>query len=181
MTAAARVEPMAIIAPTESQTLGLRPVLRDAAALLLGIACLMAGNGLSSTLLGTRAGIEGFRPGITGIVLAGFYAGFVIGSLVAPSTIARVGHIRVFAGLASLGSASILIHVIDPVPATWCLSRSDMRCGSGRTGTEKVANDTGTTAMESRTEATTKVVKPAGSVTVNSTCPPSSEALTTVM
>ncbi|MEO6988488.1 MAG: MFS transporter [Aquihabitans sp.] len=123
MTVVAPVEPVPVIAPTEPQTLGLRPVLRDASALLLGIACLMAGNGLSSTLLGTRAGIEGFRPGITGIVLAGFYAGFVIGSLVAPSTIARVGHIRVFAGLASLGSASILIHVIDPAPATWFLLR----------------------------------------------------------
>lgn len=112
-----------VVAPTEPQTLGLRPVLRDASALLLGIACLMAGNGLSSTLLGTRAGIEGFRPSVTGIVLAGFYVGFVVGSLVAPSTIARVGHIRVFAGLASLGSASVLIHVISPDPVTWFLLR----------------------------------------------------------
>ena len=101
----------------------MRPVLRDATPLLLGIACLMAGNGLSSTLLGTRASLEGFRPSVIGVVLAGFYAGFAIGSLVAPSTIARVGHIRVFAGLASLGSAAILIHVIQPDPVSWFLLR----------------------------------------------------------
>lgn len=99
-------------------------VLREAAPLLVSVACLMAGNGLSSTLLGTRAGIEGFRPTVVGVVLAGFYLGFVAGSLVAPETILRVGHVRVFAGLASLGSAAILVHIITPSPITWFVLRA---------------------------------------------------------
>lgn len=114
---------MTVVAPTEAQTLGLRPVLRDATPLLLGLACLMVGNGLSSTLLGARANLEGFRPVVVGVVLAGFYAGFVIGSLVAPSTIDRVGHIRVFAGLASLGSAAVLIHIVLRDPISWFMLR----------------------------------------------------------
>lgn len=115
---------MTAIAPTEPSPLGLRPVLRDAAPLLLGLAAFMAGNGLASTLLGARAVIEGFRPATVGVVLTGFYLGLTVGSLKAPSTIARVGHIRVFAGLASLSSASILLHLMRPQPATWFLLRA---------------------------------------------------------
>lgn len=103
---------------------GLRPALRDASPLLLSIGLLMAGNGLTSTLLGTRAGLEGFRPSIVGIVLAGYYVGFLAGSMMAPSTITRVGHVRVFAGLASLASGAVLVHVMRPEPITWFVLRA---------------------------------------------------------
>lgn len=103
---------------------GLRGALRDAAPLLVGVGLLMAGNGLTGTLLGVRAGLEGFGPAMTGVVLAGYYAGFLAGSLVAPSTIARVGHVRVFAGLASLASAAVLVHVVQPEPVTWFVLRA---------------------------------------------------------
>lgn len=115
---------MTVHAPTEPAPLGLRSVLRDAAPLLVGLGAFMAGNGLASTLLGTRAVIEGFRPAVVGIVLTGFYLGLTVGSLAAPSTIARVGHIRVFAGLASLSSAAILLHLMRPQPTTWFLLRA---------------------------------------------------------
>ncbi|MCB0971495.1 MAG: MFS transporter, partial [Acidimicrobiales bacterium] len=59
-----------------------------------------------------------------GVVLAGYYVGVVVGSLVAPALIARVGHIRVFAGLASLNSAVVLVHVVRPEPATWFALRA---------------------------------------------------------
>src|SRR3546814_5658906 len=84
----------------------------------------MAGNGLTSTLLGIRAGLEGFRPSVVGVVLAGYYLGFAVGSLAAPPTIVRVGHVRVFAGLASLASGTVLIHVLRPEPATWFVLRA---------------------------------------------------------
>src|SRR3546814_15168328 len=78
----------------------------------------MAGNGLTSTLLGIRAGLEGFRPSVVGVVLAGYYLGFAVGSLAAPPTIVRVGHVRVLAGLASLASDTVLNNVLRPEPAT---------------------------------------------------------------
>ncbi|MCD9624146.1 MFS transporter [Rhabdothermincola salaria] len=102
----------------------LRGSLLAAVPLLVAVALLMAGNGLTSTLLGIRAGLEGFAPGIVGVVLAGYYLGFAVGSMVAPSTITRVGHVRVFAGLASLASAAVLLHVIRPEPLTWFLLRA---------------------------------------------------------
>lgn len=102
----------------------LRHALRDAWPLLAAVGLLMAGNGLTGTLLGVRAGLEGFGPTVTGIVLAGYYAGFLVGSLVTPSTIMRVGHVRVFAGLASLASTAVLIHVVRRDPASWFALRA---------------------------------------------------------
>lgn len=102
---------------------GLGTALRDAAPLLVSVALLLAGGGLAATMLGARAGIEGFRPSVIGIVLAGYYAGYVGGSLFAPSAIDRVGHVRVFAGLAALASGALLLHVVFIEPITWFLLR----------------------------------------------------------
>lgn len=109
---------------TEASPIGLRRTLRGALPLFMSLGFLMAGNGLTSTLLGFRSGIEGFAPSVTGIILAGYYLGFFLGSLVAPSAILRVGHIRVFAGLASLASCAVILHVVHAHPITWFLLRA---------------------------------------------------------
>lgn len=108
----------------DAQASGLPRALRDAWPLLAAVGLLMAGNGLTGTLLGVRAGLEGFGPTVTGVVLAGYYAGFLVGSLVTPSTIMRVGHVRVFAGLASLASTAVLIHVLRRDPTSWFALRA---------------------------------------------------------
>ncbi len=81
-------------------------------ALLLGFGVLMLGDGLQGTLLAVRADIEGFSATTTGLVMSAFYAGFLLGSILNPKITAKVGHIRVFAALAALASASILIHAL---------------------------------------------------------------------
>lgn len=88
-------------------------------ALLLGIALMMLGNGLQGTLLGVRATLEGFPTGVTGLVMTGYYLGFLAGSVLAPRIVQRVGHIRVFAALASIASASVLMHAILVDPWSW--------------------------------------------------------------
>lgn len=88
-------------------------------ALLLGIALIMLGNGLQGTLLGVRATLEGFPTTVTGFVMTGYFAGFLAGSVLAPKIVARVGHIRVFAALASLASSAVLIHAAFVDPWTW--------------------------------------------------------------
>lgn len=103
---------------------GLRGSLRDAFPLLAAFSLLMIGNSLTSTLLGIRSALEGFSESVTGIILAGYYLGFLLGSLWAPSTIGRVGHIRVFAGLASLASCSVVLHIVQAAPFTWFLLRA---------------------------------------------------------
>lgn len=92
-------------------------------ALFLGIALLMLGNGLQGTLLGLRATLEGFPTLVTGLVMSGYYTGFLAGSTVTPMLVKRVGHIRVFAALASLASTSALIHAVFLEPIVWIAMR----------------------------------------------------------
>ncbi len=81
---------------------------------LLGI-----GNGLGTSLLGIRATIEDFSSLAAGISLAGYYVGFLVGSRVIGDLLANVGHVRVFAGLASLASSAILMHGLFLTPSIW--------------------------------------------------------------
>ena len=92
-------------------------------ALLLGIAFIMLGNGLQNTLLGVRATLEGFGTGVTGLVMTAYFVGFVTGSTIVPRLLANVGHIRVFAALASLASSAVLVHTVFVTPLTWGLVR----------------------------------------------------------
>ena len=92
-------------------------------ALLLGIALIMLGNGLQGTLLGVRATLEGFGTGVTGLVMTGYFAGFLAGSRIVPRLLAGVGHVRVFAALASLASGAVLVHAVFVSPVSWGLIR----------------------------------------------------------
>lgn len=87
--------------------------------LLLAVALLMLGNGLHGTLLGVRATLEGFATAQTGFVMSGYFAGFLVGSIYVPAMMRRVGHIRVFAALASVGSGAVLLHSIFIDPWWW--------------------------------------------------------------
>jgi MFS family permease len=93
-------------------------------SLLVGFALLQMGNALQGTLLAVRADIEGFSATITGLVMSGFFAGMCIGSLLAGKLIDQAGHIRVFAALASLGSAAALIHLLWIDPVAWIIVRT---------------------------------------------------------
>ena len=92
-------------------------------AILLGIGFMMLANGLQGTLLGVRAGIEGFSTFTTGIMMSGYFVGMFIGSMLAPMLVNRVGHIRVFSALASLASISILFHGVYIEAWVWWLMR----------------------------------------------------------
>ena len=94
-----------------------------ARALFIGILLLMAGNGLQGSLIGVRAETEGFSVTVAGFVMAAYFGGFLFGSRVAETLIANVGHIRVFAGLASMASTAVLIHALFIDPVTWGLMR----------------------------------------------------------
>ena len=92
-------------------------------ALLFGMGLLLLGNGLQGSLLGVRASAEEFGSTVTGLVMSGYFVGFLIGSRLAPRTIARVGHLRVFAAIASLASIAILVQSVVVTPGVWGLMR----------------------------------------------------------
>ena len=93
-------------------------------ALLLGMGMIMLGNGLQGSLLGMRASLEGFSTSVTGMVMSCYYIGFLAGSTLAPGIVERVGHARVFAALASIASASVLLHAVFPEPLVWGVMRA---------------------------------------------------------
>ena len=92
-------------------------------ALLLGVFAMNLGFSLQTTVLGLRAGIEGFPITLTGVIMAMYYAGYVGGSVYSPTLVSRVGHIRMFAALASLASAAALLHAVFISPLTWVVLR----------------------------------------------------------
>jgi MFS family permease len=93
------------------------------ATLLLGIGIILAGNGLLGTLLGVRGEMEGFSSAILGLVMSGYFIGFVLGTFFVPGIIRRVGHIRMFAALASIASVITLMHGLFVHPVLWLLLR----------------------------------------------------------
>ncbi len=109
--------------PSRAENPGAGAVVASVWVLFLGTALLMAGNGLQGSLLGIRSDFEGFATPAIGIVMASYYAGFLVGSLTIPARLASVGHIRVFAGLASLTSSVALIHYLVVDVFTWSLLR----------------------------------------------------------
>jgi MFS family permease len=100
-----------------------RTALLAAWGLFAALTLLMLGNGLVGVLIGVRSEMEGFNTIVTGLVMAAYFAGFLVGSRVTPRIMARVGHIRVFAGLASLVATTALMHALLVSPVTWLLLR----------------------------------------------------------
>ena len=97
--------------------------LRSTWALFLGVALIMVASGLQGTLLGVRAAQEAFPTAVTGLIMSAYFGGFLVGSLLVPRMVEQVGHVRVFAALASLASVAVLIHAAVVEPWTWFAMR----------------------------------------------------------
>ena len=98
-------------------------VVSSAWALLFGMGLLMVGNGMQGTILGIRGDIEGFSTYEMSIVMSAYFAGFLGGSRMAPGMIRRVGHVRVFAALASTISAVMIFYPAVTDPWAWTFGR----------------------------------------------------------
>ena len=98
-------------------------VLKNSWALLLGMLLLMMGNGLQGTLIGVRGEIEGFSTLEMSVVMSSYFVGFLGASRIVPEMIRRVGHVRVFAALASFISAVLVLYPAIPHPIAWSIGR----------------------------------------------------------
>jgi MFS family permease len=110
---------MRVLACENGATVNERNAVTPVLPLFAGLALLMVGNGLLGSVLGIRADLEGFATVVIGVVMAMYYVGFLVGSLTIPRWLASVGHIRVFAGLASLAAATALTYSLLAVPVAW--------------------------------------------------------------
>ncbi len=109
--------------PNSPQTTSILTVTQACWALLVAIFIVMISNSLQGTLLALRASIEQFDIATTGYVMSGYFVGLVVGSLTIIDLVQRVGHIRVFAALASLASIIPLVQAMIIDPYVWFAGR----------------------------------------------------------
>ena len=98
-------------------------VLTNTWPLLTGIMLLMVGNGVQGTLIGIRGVQEGFSTYSMSYIMAGYFVGVMVGSRITSHLIKRVGHVRVFAALGSLISASLIIFAEFTTVEIWIALR----------------------------------------------------------
>ncbi|MEX2643396.1 MAG: MFS transporter [Acetobacterales bacterium] len=98
-------------------------VIYQLTALFLGFGVLTVGNGLITSLLALRMGIEGFPVQTAGLIMSAQSLGFVIGPFLVPRMMHRVGHIRMFAFCAAVAAVATLTLPLHLHPVTWLLLR----------------------------------------------------------
>ena len=133
-------------------------------ALFAGMALVMMGNGLQGSLLGIRSELEGFAALESGAIMAAYFAGFLVGGRAAIRALILVGHVRVFAALASMASAASLVHALAVNPLSWFLMRfTTGLCMAGLyIVVESWINDLATSATRGRLLALYMVVSMGG-------------------
>ena len=92
-------------------------------SLFAGLTLMLIGGGMFATLIGVRAELDGFRTLEIGAITAAYYAGFVVGARLTLAALGQVGHIRVYAALASVLAASILAAGLEADPYLWLVLR----------------------------------------------------------
>ncbi|MGQ7261567.1 MFS transporter [Vreelandella sp. V005] len=98
-------------------------MLKPVKSLLYSVALLLLGNGLLNTLLTLRGTDEGFSSAVLGMIMSGYFVGFIGGTWVSGRLIRRMGHIRTFGFCASLCASVALLHLVFVNPWVWLLLR----------------------------------------------------------
>jgi MFS family permease len=87
--------------------------------LFLGYAFLTTGNGLFQTLIPVRLLQEGTPTVVLGLIQAFYYCGFMLGAIIHPRLIARIGQHRTFVALSA--AVAILALMFGAAHSAWVL------------------------------------------------------------
>lgn len=93
----------------------IRPIL----TLILGSAFLMAAGGINGLILPLRGTAEGFSAFSLGMLGTGWAVGYVLGCILVPGIVARVGHVRSFSVMAAVAVISVLLSLLIIHPGAW--------------------------------------------------------------
>ncbi|MGH6819592.1 MAG: MFS transporter [Methylocella sp.] len=91
--------------------------------LMVCVALLCVGQGLHGSLISVRAQAQDFGPDVTGFVMSGYSAGLLISTFLTPHLVRNVGHVRTFAGRASIVSTAVLLIPLWIYAPFWFLMR----------------------------------------------------------
>ncbi|HEY5598639.1 MAG TPA: MFS transporter [Kiloniellales bacterium] len=94
-------------------------ILKAVAALLFGIGIMNLGNSLLGITLPLRMAAAQYSTLVTGVIMAAYFGGLLLGSIYGKRLIGAVGHIRAFAGLAAVMAAVALVHPLLFNPVAW--------------------------------------------------------------
>lgn len=110
----------------------IRKTLLALSAMFAAALIMMLGTGLLGSAISLRLSLAAYGSGTIALVMAGYYAGLVAGSFIAPGVVRRVGHIRTFAAFAALNTIIALLHALFQSALTWGLLR--IACGIAMMG-----------------------------------------------
>lgn len=97
--------------------------LTPVAALLASVFILIAGHGLTSTLVPLAATSFAFSPQSIGLLGSAYFAGMLAGSFVVAFILKAAGHIRAFAALSTVAMSAILLLPILVNEPAWLMLR----------------------------------------------------------
>ena len=84
--------------------------------LFFGLALIMIENRIQLILIDLHASAAGYGKLLTVIMMAEYFLGIFIGSIIVPRTLSKVGYIRTFGALCAIASASVLVHSLFQNP-----------------------------------------------------------------
>ena len=91
----------------------MRAAVRSVWAVIVTIAFVQTANGLQTSLLGVRAGIESFPAWTFGLIMASYYVGYTAAPLASRRIIGRVGHVNTM----TVGALFAAILIDDAIAA----------------------------------------------------------------
>ena len=94
-------------------------VVLSISSLLFGFCIVLVGVSLLATSLGVRASVEQISDSVIGLIMAGYFMGFIVGSFACPHIIRRIGHIRSFTAFAAIAAVAAYSHDIFVYPWIW--------------------------------------------------------------
>ena len=101
----------------------MKSILVPFTSLFIAVFSLLLGIGLLGTHLSLRMSVEGFSSYIAGLILAAYFLGNLIGTLVCHHLIKLVGHIQSFAAFAAVATAIVMLHGLYISPISWAILR----------------------------------------------------------
>ncbi len=98
-------------------------IISSFSALFLATFCFLMGNGMLSTFLSLRMIHEGFPTQSTGLIMAFYFMGLLIGSFTCHYLIERVGHIRSFIAFVALATVCVMLYGLHMSAVGWAVLR----------------------------------------------------------
>ncbi|HUO90495.1 MAG TPA: MFS transporter [Rhizomicrobium sp.] len=92
-------------------------------AVIFAIFFVQTANGLQTSLLSVRAGIEAFPAWTLGIVMASYYVGYSAAPLASRAVIGRIGHVNTMWIGALCAAGAIVAHAFLVAPVAWSVLR----------------------------------------------------------